>query len=89
VENPIDEERAARIRQARQVLAGTDVQPPASPIHFGERGGPVGSNELRYLLVLAALLLLALLLYALWGMGPASVVFFFLALGLLAGWVVL
>lgn len=87
VDNPIDEERAARIRQARQVLAGSEIRPPHEPYAFGEPQG-FDSIAQRYLLLVGALALISLLLYAVVGMGPASAVLFLLALALLAGWLV-
>ena len=89
MDNPVDEERAARIRQARQVLAGTEIRPPDDPLGFGDRFTLGGSRELRYFVVLAALVVIAALVWAVWGMGPASPILFVLALALLAGWFVL
>ncbi len=89
MDNPGEEDRAARIRQARQVLAGSDITPPNDPIGFGDRFAIGGSGELRYLLVVAALIVGAAVVWALWGMLPASAVLFVLALALLAGWFVL
>lgn len=40
-------------------------------------------------MTLAALLLAAVLLWAIWGMGPASAVLFLLALGLIGGWLII
>ena len=87
MENPIDEERAARIRQARQVLAGPDLQPPHEPFAF-EREGVLDPIARRYLLVVGTLAIISLGLFAIWGMGPASAVLFLLALALLGGWLV-
>jgi hypothetical protein len=89
VDNPIDEERAARIRQARQVLAGTEIRAPEEPLGFADRFSVGGSTELRYFVALAALVLIAVVVWAAWGMGPASPVIFVLALALLAGWFLL
>ena len=89
MDNPVDEERAARIRQARQVLAGTEIRPPDDPLGLGDRFALGGSRELRYFVVLAALVVIAALVWAAWGMGPASPILFVLALALLAGWFVL
>ncbi len=89
MDNPTDEERAARIRQARQVLAGTDVTAPDDPLGFGNRFALRSSSELRYFIALAVLIVVAALVWAVWGMGPASPVLFALALALLAGWFVL
>ena len=89
MDNPNQEERAARIRQARQVLAGSEIEPPAEPLPFGQRPLFGFSRELSYLVALGILVLIAALLFAVWGMGPASAVLFLLALALLAGWFVL
>lgn len=89
MDNPNQEERAARIRQARQVLAGSEIDPPDDPLPFGQRPLLGYSRELYYLVTLGVLVLLAALLFAIWGMGPASAVLFLLAVALLAGWFVL
>ncbi len=89
MDNPVDEERAARIRQARQVLAGNQIRPPDDPLGFDGRFALGGSRELRYFVVLAVLVVLAALVWAAWGMGPASPILFVLALALLAGWFIL
>jgi hypothetical protein len=83
-----EDDRTARIRQARQVLAGSDVQPPHDPLTFGNRSELISPEQIVYLAGLAVLLVVAVLLYAIWGMGIASVVFMLLALALLAGWVI-
>jgi Flp pilus assembly protein TadB len=83
----MDEERAARIRQARQVLAGNELQPPHEPWAF-EPEGALDPIAQRYLLVVGALALVSLILFLVWGMGPASAVLFLLALALVAGWLV-
>ena len=89
MDDPVDDDRAARIRRARQVLAGNELTPPEDA--FGIGGGSLlrGSGELRYLLGLAALVLIAAIVFAIWGMGAASPLIFLLALALLAGWFVL
>lgn len=88
---PVDQERLARIRQARQVLAGSELSPPPADdaLGFGDRFPLGGSRELRYFVALAALVVVGALVWALWGMGPASPILFLLALGLLAGWFIL
>lgn len=89
-----ENDRAARSQQtqqaqrARQVLAGSDIRPPDHPLDFGAPEGLVDSTQRTYLIVLLGLLLVAVLLFAIWGMGPASPIFFILALALLAGWLV-
>ena len=89
MDDPTEDDRAARVRRARQVLAGNDITPPDDPIGFGDRFGTGASGELRYFLAVAGLIVVAALIYLVWGFGPASVVLFVLALFLLAGWFVL
>ncbi len=86
--SPSEEERAARIRQARQVLAGDQVRPPRHPLDFGRPEGAINPAQRLYLMVLAGLLVLALLLYFIWGLAIASPVLAVMALVLLAGWVI-
>ncbi|HEV2108805.1 MAG TPA: hypothetical protein VGR16_11125 [Thermomicrobiales bacterium] len=83
-----EEERTARIRQARQVLSGGEVQSPRHPLDFGRPEGLINPAQRLYLIVLGGLLVLALLLYAIWGLGIASPVLAVMALVLLAGWVI-
>ncbi|MDQ3694033.1 MAG: hypothetical protein M3464_10435 [Chloroflexota bacterium] len=85
----VDEERAARVRQARQVLAGNDLAPADDPLGFGPRVIMGGSGEFRYLVGLAVLVVLATIVWLIWGMGPASLILLILAFALLAGWFVL
>ena len=89
MDDPRDDDRAARVRQARQVLAGSDLTPPTDPVGFGDRFGGAPSGELRYFLMVAALIVVAALVYLVWGAFPASIVAFLVALLLLAGWFVL
>ncbi len=89
MDDPVDDDRATRIRHARQVLAGNELSPPDDSFGFGDRSVLGASPELRYLLGLAALVLLAAIIFAIWGMGAASPLIFLLALALLAGWFVL
>ncbi|MCC6312887.1 MAG: hypothetical protein IT337_02650 [Thermomicrobiales bacterium] len=86
---PADEERAARIRQARQVLSGSDLTSPPDPVGYPERFSLSGVSELRYFITLAVLVLLAAIIWAIWGMGAASPIVLILALALLAGWFLL
>ena len=89
MEHQDDNERAARIRQSRQVLSGADLRPADDPLGFGPQLLLAGSGEFRYLVGLAVLVLLAAIVWAIWGMGPASLILLVLALGLLAGWFIL
>jgi Flp pilus assembly protein TadB len=83
-----EDERLARARRARQVLAGQELRAPEHPLDFGAPEGLIDATQRTYLIVLAALLGVALLLYLIWGLGPASPILFILALALLAGWLV-
>lgn len=84
-----ENDRAARARQARQVISGADVRPPSrlSSTYLPEDGG-LTPPQRTYFIALGVLLILALALYAFFGMGVASVIFFLLALTLIAGWLV-
>lgn len=85
-----EQERLARARAARQVIAGSELRPPtslSSQYATAEEGWLLPPQR-TYLIVCGALLLLALAVYFVVGMGVASVIFFLLALTLLAGWLV-
>lgn len=86
--NP-DNDRASRANQARRVIAGSDVRPPSrlSSSYLPEEGG-VTPPQRTYFIALAVLLVLALLLTIVFSFGVASVIFFLLALALIAGWLV-
>jgi hypothetical protein len=89
VETNPENDRSARARQARQVIAGPDVRPPArlSSTYLPEEGG-ITPPQRTYFIALIVLLVIAVALYAFFGMGVASVIFFLLALTLIAGWLV-
>jgi Flp pilus assembly protein TadB len=95
VKNAPDDDRLQRARQARQVIAGSDVRPPASPTYSSpsssyaaQPAGMFSPAQRNYLIAVAVLLVLGLLLYLVFSFGVASIIFFLLALTLLAGWVV-
>ena len=81
-------QQVQQAQRARQVFAGSDLRPPDHPLDFGAPEGLVDSTQRTYLIVLMGLLVVALVLYFIFGMGPASPIFFILALSLLAGWLV-
>ncbi|MBA3642651.1 MAG: hypothetical protein H0W59_01070 [Chloroflexia bacterium] len=84
------EERAARIRHARQVLAGTDVQRPTEdPMGYSSRFPMNSSLEFRYLIVVAVLIVISAIVYAIWGLAAASAVLLLLSVSLMAGWFIL
>lgn len=87
---PDPDERAIRVRQARQVLAGNEIGPPEESAGFGSHFSLGGSTEFRYLLGVALLILVAAIVWATLGMGVvATVVFLSLAVVLLFGWFIL
>lgn len=92
MKNTPDDDRLARARQARQVISGSDVRPPSSPTYSStyatHDAGMFSPAQRNYLIALAVLLVLGLLLTFIFSFGVASVIFFLLALTLLAGWVV-
>jgi Flp pilus assembly protein TadB len=92
VKNTPDDDRLQRSRQARQVIAGSDVRPPSSPSYGSSYAAPSAGMfspaQRNYLIAVAVLLVLGLLLYLVFSFGVASIIFFLLAMALLAGWVV-
>ncbi len=88
--NAPDDDRVARARRARQVIAGSEIRPPSSslsstyvaPHHW------LTPAQRTYLILVGVLLLLGVLLYLIFSLGIASIVLFLLALTLLAGWLV-
>ena len=83
-----EDERSTRIRQARQVLSGSDVRQPQGPFDFGPAEGLVNPTQRTYLIVLGVLLAVGLILLFALSANWASPIFFLLALALLAGWVI-
>ena len=80
-------DRARRSRQTRQILSGAEIRPPSRI----SSSYPVSNNVLTqpqqmYAVSLGILLVLGVLLWLIFGMGVASIIFFLLALGLLGGW---
>lgn len=87
---PEDDARA-RSARARQVISGSQVRPPAAypPAGPAPQEPPgLAREQLFYLAILAILLVLGLVLYLAFGFGVASIIFFLLALALMAGWLV-
>ena len=82
-----DQDRLQRSRHARQILSGAEIRPPTRPL--GSYPAPTAmltQPQMLYGAALGILLVLALLLWLIFGMGVASIMFFLLALGLLGGW---
>jgi hypothetical protein len=81
--------RRAPGRATRQILSGSQLSPSRETI-----GGQVGAEDsislvLVYFVALATLVILSAIVWAIWGMGPASVILLILAIGLVAAWLVL
>lgn len=84
-----DDDRMARARQARQVISGSDIRPPAySSTSYLADDGWLSPPQKTYLIACGVLLVIALLVTFIFSFGAASVVFFLLALVLLAGWLI-
>jgi Flp pilus assembly protein TadB len=83
-----DDDRRAKIRQARQVMAGDTIRP--SPDPWVNAGGsiPLSSLQRNYLVSLVILLILGVILANIISLGVASIVLFIVALGLIASWLV-
>lgn len=82
------DDRRARIRQARQVLAGDTIRPSPDPWVNGGGAIPLSSLQRNYLISLVILLILGVILANIISLGVASIVLFTVALGLIASWLV-
>ena len=80
--------RRAPGRATRQILSGSELARPSDPGDGRESGRQPVSIVVAYFMALGALVVLSAFVWALWGMGPASVLLFLLALGLIASWLV-
>ncbi|CAA9569043.1 MAG: hypothetical protein AVDCRST_MAG87-2230 [uncultured Thermomicrobiales bacterium] len=83
-----DDDRRARIRQSRQVLAGDMIRPSPDPWMNGGGAVRLSSLQRNYLVSLVLLLVVGLILAYIMGLGVASIVLFVVALGLIASWLV-
>jgi hypothetical protein len=81
--------RRAPGRATRQILSGSQLSPPREAIGGRPADGLPISPILAYFLVLAALIVLAAIVWAILGPAPASVIVLLLAIGLIASWLVL
>lgn len=82
-----EQDRLQQSRQARQILSGAEIRPPNRAL--GSYPAPttmLTQPQMLYAAALGVLLVLGLLLWLLFGMDVASIIFFLLALGLLGGW---
>ena len=77
-----------KLQSARQVLAGDAVRPSPDPWVVNNPSMPFTALQRNYIIVLLALVVIALLLVWLTGLGIASIVLAVLGLLLLAGWLV-
>jgi hypothetical protein len=75
-------------RATRQILSGAELSPPGNTAGGQRTDVEPVSFAFIYLCALAALVIAAALAWAIWGMGPASVLLLLLALGLIASWLV-
>jgi hypothetical protein len=75
-------------RATRQILSGSQLVPPPDPVVGHTTGDQAASFAFRYMVGLAALVVLAALVGVIWGPGPASAILLVLALGLIASWLV-
>lgn len=76
-------------RAAKQILSGDQVAaraPERSTVPTADFSGHLVQ---WYFVVLSALLLGGVIVWAIWGMGAASPLLFLLALGLVAAWIVI
>lgn len=87
--NRPDQDKLNRVRQARQVIAGSEVRPPA-PLSssYASNAGFITPSQRTYLIAVGVLAVLAVLLWLVFSMSVASIIFFILALLLIAGWLV-
>jgi hypothetical protein len=84
-----ERERAARIRQSRQVIAGPDIDAPAEPLAYSQSDSPFALPIVWYFIGLAVLVVLSAVLWAVWGMGAATVPLLLLIIGLFLAWFIL
>jgi hypothetical protein len=84
---PAEQARLKRSRQNRQIFSGAEIQPPSRSLSsYGMPPSSFTQPQMLYAAALGILLVLGVLLWLVFGMGVASIIFFLLALGLLGGW---
>lgn len=76
-------------RATRQILSGADLAPDPNTIAGRDFTRERISPTLAFFLTLSGLLLAAAIVWAIWGMAPATPIVVVLALGLIAAWIVL
>jgi hypothetical protein len=84
-----ERERAAKLRQSRQVIAGPDIEPPAEPLPYHRSDSPFAQPLLWYFLALSALMVLTAVLWAIWGLAAATAPWLLLVIGLFLAWFIL
>ncbi|MGH2615491.1 MAG: hypothetical protein ACRDJC_09655 [Thermomicrobiales bacterium] len=80
--------RRAPGRATRQILSGSELAPPRDTFGSQSPAGQQISLAVAYLAGLGALVILSALVWAIWGMGPASAILLLVAIGLIASWLV-
>lgn len=75
-------------RATRQILSGSELAPPRRMAREGASANVGPSLSFWYLTGMGGLLLLATIVWAIWGMGPASPLLLLLAIALILSWVV-
>ena len=81
--------RRAPRRATRQILSGSELEPPGETIGGHSTDGEPVSFAFKYLVALGVLVIVTALVWAVWGMPAASAVVLALAVGLIASWLVL
>jgi hypothetical protein len=81
--------RKATGRATRQILSGSELAPARETIGGHSTDGQPVSFAFKYLVALAALVIVTALVWAIWGMPAASAILLALAVGLIASWLVL
>jgi hypothetical protein len=76
-------------RATRQILSGAELAPPRRVAREGSSVSAGPSLSFWYLTGMAALLVLATIVWAIWGMGPASLLLLLLAIALIVSWIVI
>ena len=84
---PAEQARLQRSRQNRQIFSGAEIHPPSRTLSsYPAQSTTLTQPQMLYAASLGILLVLGILLWLIFGMGVASIIFFLLALGLLGGW---
>ena len=76
-------------RATRQILSGSQLAPPPDTVAGHTTGEQTASFAFKYLVGLAALVILSAVVGVILGPGPASALLLVLALALIASWLVI